>query len=349
MAGRKGAKHITYLERIKIEALYTNGKRAREIAAYLGRNLSCIYKELKRGYYERLTTDLLKIPAYSADIAQQDYDYKAAGKGVPLKIGQNHHLAAFIENAILYGKYSPVAVAFCIARERDTFGLTLCPRTIYNYVENGVFLRLTEKDLPRGGKIRRRKAVRTPCHVKRPLCQSIEERPQEVEGRKAFGHWEMDTVVGQRNGSGPVLLVLTERMTRQEIIFKMRSKTAAETVRCLNRLERQYGAKFRQVFQSITVDNGAEFMDFEGMQKSCLSKKRRTRIYYCHPFSSWERGSNENANRLIRRFIPKGVPISNYSQAQIKDIQYWINNYPRKLLKGDCSAALFRQFLLTLA
>lgn len=61
------------------------------------------------------------------------------------------------------------------------------------------------------------------------------------------------------------------------------------------------------------------------------------------------RGSNENANRLIRRFIPKGVPISNYSQAQIKDIQYWINSYPRKLLKGDCSAVLFRQFLLTLA
>jgi len=348
LAGRKGVKHLDYVDRLKIETLYAHKKTVKEIAAYLGRDLSCIYKELKRGYYERLTSDLLKVPAYSADRAQQDYDRKATAKGAPLKLGNNYRLAGFIESAIMKRKFSPVAVSFCIAQSKQVFGLTLCPRTIYNYIEQGVFLRLSKKHLPRGGRTKRQERKVFSYRLKRPLCQSIEDRPKGVADRSSFGHWEMDTVVGVRKGSGPVLLVLTERATRQEIILKMREKTAAETVRCLNRLERQYGARFRKIFQTITVDNGAEFMDFEGMQRSCLSKIPRTKIYYCHPYSSWERGSNENANGLIRRFIPKGTPLSDYTNTQIKHVEQWMNHYPRKILGGECSDTLFKRCLLAL-
>ena len=116
--------------------------------------------------------------------------------------------------------------------------------------------------------------------IKHPLCTSIEDRPKEINERNTFGHWEMDTVIGKAKGSGPVLLVLTERLTRYEIIMKMKHKTAAEVIRCLNRLERKYGSRFKRVFKSITVDNGSEFMDTEGIEKSCRSKGSRTKVFY---------------------------------------------------------------------
>ena len=134
----------------------------------------------------------------------------------------------------------------------------------------------------------------------------IEKRPVEIAERNTFGHWEMDSVVGARGVSKKALLVLTERKTRKEIIFLLKDHTSAAVVKALDRLERKLGKKFREIFKSITVDNGSEFADWEGMERSRRSKKKRTKIYYCHPYSSWERGSNENQNKLVRRHIPKG-------------------------------------------
>ena len=126
--------------------------------------------------------------------------------------------------------------------------------------------------------------------------------------RDDFGHWEMDTVHGAQGKSKKVLLVLTERKTRKEIIFPIKGNKAAEVVKTLNRLERQFGeGLFRRIFKSITVDNGPEFSDFEGMEKSRRNLKHRTKLYYCHAYSSYERGSNENQNKMIRRWIPKGT------------------------------------------
>lgn len=90
--------------------------------------------------------------------------------------------------------------------------------------------------------------------------------------------------------------------------------------------------ELKKIFRSITVDNGSEFLDYEGLEQSIMSKKKRTQIYYAHPYSTWERGTNENINKMIRRFIPKGSDISNYSDEEIKRIETWINNYPRKIL-----------------
>ena len=346
MSGRKGVRHITYTERTKIEALADNGMNAQEIADYLGRELSGIYKELRRGEYTRLTSELLEVTAYSADIAQQDYDYKATAKGAALKIGNDFALVEYIEQKILEESYSPCAVLAEIREKQLPFATNICFKTLYNYIDNGLFLNLSNKDLLRkSGKKRTKKSMDT--RIKHPLCTSIEDRPKEINERNTFGHWEMDTVIGKAKGSGPVLLVLTERLTRYEIIMKMKHKTAAEVIRCLNRLERKYGSRFKRVFKSITVDNGSEFMDTEGIEKSCRSKGSRTKVFYCHPYSSWERGSNENANAIIRRFIPKGTPMERYTEKEILKVEQWINNYPRKILGYKNAKTLFERYLVT--
>ena len=114
------------------------------------------------------------------------------------------------------------------------------------------------------------------------------------------------------------------------MIFKIPDRTSTSVVRVFNRLERRYGKKgFRQIFKSITVDNGVEFSDFDG-----ITKGNRTLLFYCHPYSSWERGSNENANKLIRRWIPKGDDIGLYSDKEIQEIENYINSIPRKIFNG---------------
>jgi IS30 family transposase len=154
-----------------------------------------------------------------------------------------------------------------------------------------------------------------------------------VDSREEYGHWEMDCVVGKRDGGGAVLLVLSERSRREEIIIKMPGKTQESVVASLDRLERKYGKKFKEKFKTITVDNGSEFLDFKGIEQSIKGEdKKRVKLYYAHPYSSWERGTNENTNKLIRRFIPKGTDISKISKARIKYIEKWINSYPRRIL-----------------
>ena len=148
----------------------------------------------------------------------------------------------------------------------------------------------------------------------------------------------MDTVyTSKKDVYKPSLLVLTERMTRYELIFKMRDRTAGSVVRVLNALERSLGVQnFRKQYSSITVDNGSEFADVEGLEKSCRSVSRnRTKMYYCHSHQSWERGSNENANKLIRRHFPKGTDFSQVSATEIAEVQDWINHYPREILNWD--------------
>ncbi len=99
-------------------------------------------------------------------------------------------------------------------------------------------------------------------------------------------------------------------------------------------LERQIGRKaFVKTFKTITADNGAEFLNSSEMERSCPAKsKSRTMVFFAHPYSSYERGSNENLNRMIRRFIPKGVNIGDYTKKAIRRIEKWLNTYPRKIL-----------------
>jgi IS30 family transposase len=144
----------------------------------------------------------------------------------------------------------------------------------------------------------------------------------------------MDLVVGKPGESKAVLLTMTERTSKREIIRKLPDKTQASVIHAMDVMERQLGRKrFQKIFRTITVDNGPEFLNSSEMERSCLSpKKARTLVYYAHPYSAFERGTNENMNRMIRRFIPKGTDLSQYTKKEIQRIENWLNNYPRKIL-----------------
>lgn len=118
----------------------------------------------------------------------------------------------------------------------------------------------------------------------------------------------------------------------------MPDKTQELVIKSLDALERKYGRKFKDKFKTITVDNGSEFLNYKNLERSVANEEeKRVKIYYAHPYSSWERGTNENINKLIRRFIPKGTDIGKISKTKIKRIELWINNYPRRIFKYKSS------------
>ncbi len=327
-------KHLNYEKRIKIEALSKAGMKSEAIAHQIGCSGRTVRREIAKGRVELLNSDYTTRIEYSADIGQKKHDYNATAKGPAIKIANDYELVDYIEYLIIKKKYSPYAAAMQIKKEASRFKTTICYKTIYNYIDNDLFPNLTNKHLPvkKNGKKRNYDEVRTATNNSKGT--SISERSAEIETREEYGHWEMDTVVGKQKTS-TVLLVLSERQKRQEIIFKIASKSQYCVVKALDKLERKLGSKrFRETFKTITCDNGCENLDYEGIERSALTKQVRTKVYYAHPYSAWERGTNENINKLIRRFVPKGADIGKYSSKEIEMIQHWINNYPRKIFDG---------------
>ena len=133
-------------------------------------------------------------------------------------------------------------------------------------------------------------------------------------------------VVGKQ-GTKPVILTLVERKTRRSLYVLVKNKTQKEVIAAIKRARRRVGGDFSEVFKTITADNGTEFLDSEGIKKAARCEE----VYYAHPYSSWERGSNENGNRILRRFIPKGTDIGKMTDAELQRIEDWVNNYPRKI------------------
>lgn len=344
---RGKGKHINYEKRLKIEALSKAGLKSERIGQIIGCTGRAIRYELKKGKVELLNSDLTTRIEYSADVGQEKHDYAGTAKGPNLKIGKDFSLVKYIEEKIIKEKMSPYAVGELLKQNRETFKTIISYRTIYNYIDEDLFPNLTNKDLP----VKKQRKKRNYTHVRTATNNSrgtsISERPVEIEERKEYGHWEMDTVVG-KSGSKQVLLVLTERKTLQEIIRKMKNKSEYCVIKELDKIERKLGSKkFRETFKTITCDNGCENLDYAGIESSAITKGKRTKVYYAHPYSAWERGSNENANKLIRRFIPKGSDIGKFSHERIKMIEHWINNYPRRLFNGQSSQMLINQILAT--
>lgn len=226
----KGYKHLTWHDRLKIAKMKNEGRKQVEIAHALHVSESTISRELRRSTYEHLNSDLTTEIRYNPDGAQQRYEYNKTAKGAPLKIGNDHALAAYIETKIADEKYSPCAVLAEIENDPDLqFSVTICRATLYKYIDQGVFLRITNCDLPFRGKRRKHRKTRK-VRAARPSCgESIEKRPDHINDRSEFGHWEQDLVDGCR-GSKSNALVLTERQTRQEITVKIPDKTTDSVV-----------------------------------------------------------------------------------------------------------------------
>lgn len=320
-------KHLTLQDRKFIEKMKKQGVSVAVIADTLGVSRSTIYRELKRGAYMH-TVKHFDIKLYSYDIGQSVYDKNRQNSHRQHKIKDNdlHQI-----EKLLLNKYSPeMAVKAC--------DIDISIKTIHNYIDNRRFKKYRNIDLIHGKRPRRKTQDRT-HKQKRNKANSIEFRPAEILSRDIFGHWEMDTVIGKKSND-KCLLVISERKTRTEIIAEMEDKTTKSVVKQLRALQRYFGANYSKIFKTITVDNGHEFADIQSMKRFSSTK-----FYYCHPYSSWERGTNENRNKLIRRFIPKKTPIKNYSTDYIKSVEHFINNYPMRIHNYQKPIDLFNQEL----
>ncbi len=325
--------YITQKERYYIEFALEHNISKKEIAAYIGKCLKTVYNEIKLGTVELIDSELRPYTAYKADVAQRRHDVNQEAKGRGLNIGSDTELAGFLEQKILKEKYSPYA-AMQLASSSG-FKVNFCLSTLYSYVRKRVFLNLQPKHLPNKG--RKHRTEKPVCHaVKLIGCKRlIEDRDKSVFKRGSYGHWEFDTVYSSK-GDKTTLFVLTERRTRIELIYRLYGRTADNAVKVLDSIEDVIGHEaFCRSFKTITCDNGVEFSNIDRLEHSA-SGSSRTQVYFCHAYCSSERGSNENANRLIRRFIPKRSYIRDYKQP-VKVIQDWINNLPRRLFAGKSS------------
>lgn len=233
---------------------------------------------------------------------------------------------AFIEWAdhkMLEDKWSPDTV---VEKAKEIFPQSIvpCTSTLYNWIDSGIMqtknIDLLEKvgRKPREtkGKERRNKKVHG---------TSIEERPESVEDREEFGHWEINTVIGNKNADESVLLTLVERKTRFEKIFKIASRRASDVDKTLKAFIKQLNGLEGEIFKTVTSDNGSEFANLSKLTDE-------TAVYFCHPYASYERGTSENQHKIIRRFLPKHQSFKDVTDHQVRRIQQWMNDYSRRIL-----------------
>jgi IS30 family transposase len=300
------------------------------IVATIGCTPKTLRREIKRGTVEQRDSEWRVQAVYFADAVQAVHEKNAANKGRYSKLNDAPDLRSFLETQIKTHNFSPAA-ALMEAKNRG-YVVEISVKTLYNAIDSGA-INVSRNDLLRKDGWKKNKSKPRILSHKNLRGASIESRPETANDRSEYGHWEKDLLVSCKGGKG-ALLTLTERMTRQELIIRLPDKTQRAVKRALDRLERRYGSKFKETFKTMTTDNGSEFLDFESLERSCKREEKRFKMYFAHPYSSWERGSNENANGIIRRFFPKGTDFSKIGLAKIQAVEDWMNNYPRRILGG---------------
>jgi IS30 family transposase len=342
-----GGKHFTWEERVRLETLdrtlYPGKKRANfaELARHLRRHRSSLSREYHRGTVVNKNSELESFPVYSARKGQDAAEQAALNKGPRGKL--TNRIAKAIRTKIVKEKLSPYA-ALVRLRKIGKHPWLPCERTVYNAINAGL-LGVSRGQLPYKPPDKRPKKQGQRMAYTNAKGRCISERPSAADQRSEYGHWEMDTVVGGKGTSPVCLLVMTERMSRQEIIRKISERSQKAVTRALDKLEREASSIFNSM-KTMTCDNGGEFLDPEAIERSVVTNMKRCDTFFAHPYSSFERGSNENANRIVRRFIPKGADISRYSKAQIQKIEDWINALPRKLLDGLSAQEKVQQYFM---
>ena len=211
------------------------------------------------------------------------------------------------------------------AKENNLFPSNemVCTKTLYNYVDLGI-LPIKNIDLPE--KLKRNTKSSNIRKNRKILGKSIEERPETVNSREEFGHWEIDSVLGIKKDAEPAIMTIVERQTRMSLWIKVKDHSSLAIDETLQNLMNQFGNKKSEVFKSITGDNGFEFANLSKIENNGIS------AYFTHPCTSCEKGTNECHNKMLRRFIPKGKSINDYD---IEDILFFsdvINGLQRKIL-----------------
>lgn len=326
---------ITYEERIKIEDMLRSRTKytIQQIADAVGRNKSVVSREINRNSYIKWNERTAKYKkVYSAARAQGDYEARKKNAGRKSSVEQDRALKQFIEDKILKDKWSPKEVAGYIKVNNIKFKIQPSFQAIYYWIEKKQ-LKIKPLDLVHKVKLKDRckkeeKKEKMPKHEEK----SIHNRPEEIDRNKEFGHWELDCVEGKK-GTKKTYMTLLERMTKKYIVMEMAEHTNKCVKEALDRLEDRYGESFNKIFKSMTTDNGHEFLNYDSIEISKNnSDKRRTVVYYADPYSSWQKGMNENCNGILRRFIPKGIDLKRISTNKLEQIVKKINGKPRESL-----------------
>ena len=325
--------HLTAYQRGEIQALLEQKIPKAQIARQVGIARSTLYEELKRGTVDQMKSDLTKYRKYFAETGQLVYEKHRSECRKPYKLDKAADFVQYLEKAIKEDKLSPDVICGRAKRE-GTFPVTICTKTVYNYIDQGL---ICVKNIDLLLKLRRNTHKHHCRKNRRILGTSIEERPESVNERKEFGHWEIDTVVGKRE-AGEVILTLDERMTRKRHMIKIDGKNSEAVAKGLDALKASYGAMFPLVFRTVTSDNGSEF---SGLSEALQGVD----VYFAHPYSSGERGTNEKQNSIVRRFIPKGKDMGEVSDFTVQKAEDFINNLPRKMFHYRTPKELFDEQL----
>lgn len=323
-------KHLSFEERVIIQVRLNDKLSPNKIAAELGCSPNTVRNEIKRG-----TVSLYngKVKRYKAETGQKNYEANRCNSCRHCEYLNKLGFITYLEDRFFNDGISVDAcVGEAMAKEYFPRKDMLCTKTIYNYIDKGL-MKIRNHHLPE--KISRKPKHEQVRKNKKKLGRSIEERP-DIDNKLEFGHWEADLVIGQKDKCDEALLTLLERHTRKYTLVKIAGKTTAAVMEGFAKVKDYFGSKFSDVFKTITTDNGSEFADL-----SKLEEASETLVYYAHPYSSWEKGSNERHNRLVRRFIPKGKRISDYGLDAIARIEDWCNNLPRKILGYKTPDELF--------
>jgi len=343
--------HLNRDQRAQIEILINekdkNGKRIysnADIALKLGVNRTTIWRELKHRIKSTITirTGKIKNIPYNVNDAQYDADYKRAFSKATYLVEKYPKLAEFIDDKIIREKWSPDVIAGYIESHKlylkDGF-TSISTTTIYRAIHYNL-LKSTKKDTRRMLKFKTEKDIydNKKDVSKSKKNNSIELRPEMINNRERFGDWELDTVISSSKGQHECLITLTDRKIRFELIGRLNGKTADEVVKKMKQLKAIIKGNLNNIIKSISTDNGTEFSSWQELQKIL-----NTKIYFCHPYCSGEKGTNEKHNGIIRYFIPKGSMIENYSNEDIQNIADWMNNYPRKIFNYKTPLEMLRE------
>lgn len=337
--------HLNETERKQIERWYeTENKPQSEIARLLGRDKSTISREIKRGTVIQLKSVNgydREIKVYYADSGQAIYDKnrkKSKSKGLQA-YSENFWKALKVanKNGFFTGKFRKYNIkTFTIVYKRKN-PLEKVPtfKTIYNYIHRGNFF-IKPIDLPVmvSLKPRKNKNSRPKGTNKRILGRSISDRPETIFNRESIGHWEADLVQGRKGKNEPVVLTLVERYSRLGISRKLVNGKSDTIQAALLEVTKEAPADF----ESITFDNGSEFSQAAALEKET---HLNIKIYFCHAYSAWERGTNENFNKLLRDFIPKGVSINDFTDEDVMEAGQSINQRVREVLDYKSAEAVF--------
>lgn len=315
----KKYQHISLEERERLYALREQGKSLRCIAKEIGRSQSSLTRELQRNVKygnEYFVNEYLPCRAQQLAEKRQVGQRKKASLKNPL-------IYLYVKKHLIEDGWSPEVIAGKLRLDHP--GEHITKETIYRYIYarrlHGKQKQALSSYLPCARKKRMKlNGRRVFRHGKIPFTVSIEQRPASILQRKRIGHWETDNVIGRQTDK-TALSVTVERKTRFTIITKLHNRKAAtKTAALISRLQ-QYPRR------TLTTDNGKE-----NSQHRYIAITLQIAMYFCHSYASWEKGTVENTNGRIRRFIPKGISIDTISEETIAAIEEKLNNTPRKCL-----------------